>query len=399
MSEDNNPDINSALAINSAKAAAESAATASKSAKTRAENAATASETAKGNAESAAATANIAKGTAESAATAANTAKGSAESAATASEAAKTRAENAATASETAKGNAESAATAAKGSAESAATAANTAIEAAESVTSESEEFQTRAADAATAAETAKKAAESAAAVAGGASDSALKASETANSKAELAAKALQLSTTTALAGAFNLKAKNAQNSQNIWAIVLVLALAAAVYIGALRFSSIVELSHELAKQGELFTALIIPVLLSILSIGAPVWLAWMASKMVSKYFYLSEDYAYKAATAAAYMGFKEQAEGLDPILGERLFAAAITQLDANPLRLFDSTNHAGSPLNDLMQQPFMQSVLENAKFKEELLGWFNRVFKTNFYVPNLGVFKKDTTPNKPSNT
>ncbi len=127
-------------------------------------------------------------------------------------------------------------------------------------------------------------------------------------------------------------------------------------------------------------------VFLSSLIVVAPVWFAWICSKMISKYFHLSEDYSYKAAIAKAYMGFKDQAAGLDPIFEERLFAAAITQLDANPLRFFESGSHPGSPIQDLLQQPFMQAALENPTVKEAFLGWFRRVFRSNFYVPKIEI-------------
>ena len=382
----------SATAADTAKVNAEASANSANTAKLNAEVSATAADTAKVNAETSANSANTAKLNAEASATAADTAKTNAESSAAASNAAKNNSEASVAAANSAKGNAETSASAANNSkvnAEASATAADTAKVNAEASANSANTAKLNAEVSATAADTAKTNAEVSATAANEELKKASDASERAIIEANKAAEAHHLSTAVGLAGAFNVKAMAATRGQHIWSGVLCVALLFIVGMGAYRFNTIADKVQNLADKGDIISALGIELLLSTLSVAAPVWLAWMSSKMISRYFHLSEDYAYKAAIATAYMGFKDQAKNRDPIFEERLFAAAITQLDSNPLRFFNSESHPSSPLQDLLQQPFMQSALNNPTFKTEFIGWINRVFKTNFYVPNIDFSSK----------
>jgi hypothetical protein len=55
-------------------------------------------------------------------------------------------------------------------------------------------------------------------------------------------------------------------------------------------------------------------VVLSLLSIGAPIWLAWQATKQIGQRFRLSEDYAFKASISRAYEGFRREAARIDTV-------------------------------------------------------------------------------------
>lgn len=256
------------------------------------------------------------------------------------------------------------AADAAKAAAETAraqATEANTGANAAK-VAAESERDQ---------AKQAKVAAEAAKVAADVALDMATKAAHAAESEATRAARAHNLSTTAGLAGAFNEKAIEARNRQNLWSWILVFSLVAAGSMGWFRYDDL----SVLIGTNPGFSTLAAKLLVTLLAVGAPVWLAWMATRMISKNQSIAADYDYKASLAKAYIGFKQEAHGLDPILEQRLFAAAITQLDANPVRFLDRA-HPGSPLQDLLQQPFMTEVLQDTTFKQKLSDWLNFRFK-----------------------
>lgn len=195
--------------------------------------------------------------------------------------------------------------------------------------------------------------------------------SATAAVEAKRAAEAHNLSTTAGLAGAFNLKAQSTKSREWFWGVALVLSLVAVAWIGGTRYS---DLKALLQSKPETWT-IAAQFLLTIFGVGAPVWLAWMSTRMISKNFALTEDYAYKASLAQAYVGFRQEARGLDPLLEQRLFAAAITQLDANPVRFLDAA-HPGSPLQDLLQQPFMRDVLmQDPNLKARLVEWLKSRF------------------------
>jgi len=205
------------------------------------------------------------------------------------------------------------------------------------------------------------------------------------------AAEAHNLSTTTGLAGAFNLKAEEALIKMGYAGIALFVALTFVGAIGYSKFDKASALITDLIANDKVLEAIAAQVLFFLMGVAAPLWLAWMATKMISKYFQLSEDYSYKASLAKAYIGFKEQADGLDPIFEERLFAAAITQLDANPLRFFEESSHSGSPIQDLLQQPFMIAALKKDSFRSSISKWMNNRFKTNFHVERTDIL--DTIP------
>lgn len=189
------------------------------------------------------------------------------------------------------------------------------------------------------------------------------------------AASAHNLSTTAGLAGAFNTKARQNRWREIIWGLVLAASLVTAGVIGYFRFR---DISAIIATTPET-PALLAELILAIFGVSAPVWMAWVATRMLSKNLALTEDYAYKASLAQAYVGFRDQARDLDPVLEQRLFAAAVTQLDANPVRLLDG-RHPGSPLQDLLQQPFMIEALKDPRAKEGLLKWFKERFKSSAY-------------------
>lgn len=193
--------------------------------------------------------------------------------------------------------------------------------------------------------------------------------------EAEQAAKAHNLSTTAGLAGSFNQKAIAAKERETFWGWMLAISLVAAGTIGYMRYE---KLSLFLDSKHEPYE-LMANLFLAVLGVSAPLWLAWMSTRMISKNFAITEDYAYKASLAQAYVGFKKEALGLDALFEQRLFAAAVTQLDANPVR-FVHDSHPGSPLQDLLQQPFMQDMMKTDSIRAQLLEWL----KSRFQIKTL---------------
>lgn len=200
--------------------------------------------------------------------------------------------------------------------------------------------------------------------------DNAARARADVDKELALARKALNLATSIKLAAAFSDKAKEAKDRELLWLVVLITSLLAAGIIGWERYQDFTDLIPRSPGNAVIGGS----VLIGIFGLAAPVWLAWMATRMISKNFALTEDYAYKAALAQSYVGFRDEAKGLDPVLEQRLFAATITHLDANPVRLMDS-NHPGSPLQDLLQQPFMGELMKDDSFRQHLVNWLKDRF------------------------
>jgi hypothetical protein len=176
---------------------------------------------------------------------------------------------------------------------------------------------------------------------------------------------AYRIVTTTGLAGAFNQRAKNLTWLSVFWLAVLAVALVLAALIGSERTKEISSLIAQGKPEG---LVLLIQLVLSVLTVGAPVWMAWLATKQIAHSFRLAEDYGYKAAMAKAYEGFKEEAVQIDKQFEARLFASALERLNENPIRLL-SASEPGSPMHDFMQNPGIQRLMETVpEFKTTIL-------------------------------
>lgn len=89
------------------------------------------------------------------------------------------------------------------------------------------------------------------------------------------------------------------------------------------------------------------------LPLTAPIiWLGWFAAKQYGYNIRLSEDYAYKAASAMAFEGFKRESlsdENKD--MRSELLGMAIKNFGENPIRIYDGRGNHGSPAHELFEQ------------------------------------------------
>ncbi|NBB65159.1 hypothetical protein GVN18_38525 [Pseudomonas sp. ODNR1LW] len=166
---------------------------------------------------------------------------------------------------------------------------------------------------------------------------------------------AYSAATTKGLAGAFTERARSLTQSTRYWVALLSTALAVGAVIGYIRLDSFQQIAET---DGVNPQVLWINAGMSLLSIAAPVWFAWLATRQIGQRFRLAEDYAFKASVARAYEGYRKEAARLDPELEIRLFASALDRLDEAPLR-FLSTEEHGSPYESLFASTGFQKALE----------------------------------------
>jgi hypothetical protein len=129
------------------------------------------------------------------------------------------------------------------------------------------------------------------------------------------------------------------------WVGGLVLALAAGSYLGTHQLRTLTGLLNAPNAQASLVT---INVILAALSVGAPIWFAWLSTKQIGQRFRLAEDYAFKASISRAYEGFRREAARFDKDMEARLLMSALDRLDELPLRLIETESH-GSPWHEFM--------------------------------------------------
>jgi len=147
---------------------------------------------------------------------------------------------------------------------------------------------------------------------------------------------ALQITTTQGLAAGFDQKAKELKRSIWVWIVGLLIALGAGALIGAERVDAFTQVLENELTAGQA----ILHTVMSIFSIGGPLWLAWISTQQINQRFKLSEDYYYKATVAKSFTGFKKFAERFDPSTEERLFNSTLDRLDEMPLRLIEGKDY-----------------------------------------------------------
>jgi hypothetical protein len=156
---------------------------------------------------------------------------------------------------------------------------------------------------------------------------------------------AYSAATTQGLGKAFGDKAKRLTSST--W--YLLLALGATLAIGATISSKRIDFIHQLLLDDKPVSMALLwaNVILTVVSVGAPVWFGWILTKQIGQRFRLAEDYDFKASMAKAYEGYRREAVTVDPEQAKRLFALAVDRLSEEPLRHIEKQIHS-SPLQEL---------------------------------------------------
>jgi hypothetical protein len=168
---------------------------------------------------------------------------------------------------------------------------------------------------------------------------------------------AYRIATSIGLAGAFDQRSKSLTWSMRWWVAGLMIALIGGTAIGANR----VQLLTEALNDGSPNWGIIwLHIVLSIVSVGAPLWFAWLSTKQIGQRFRLAEDYGYKASVAKAYEGYRREAARIDEDFESRLFDSALTRLEEPPLRLVDEESH-GSPWHELIDSDAFKAALDKA--------------------------------------
>ena len=162
--------------------------------------------------------------------------------------------------------------------------------------------------------------------------------------------------TSQGLATAFAERSKGLATTMWVWTAAFIVALIVGAYFGTQRVQEIEALLKNPAMTNW---ALGINTLLAALSVGAPIWFGWMATKQINQRFRLSEDYAFKAAVSRAYEGYRKEAARIDKDMEARLLSSALTRLDEQPLRFVETANH-GTPWQELASSEAVKSAMSS---------------------------------------
>jgi hypothetical protein len=167
---------------------------------------------------------------------------------------------------------------------------------------------------------------------------------------------AYRVTTSHALASAFNERAVNLRMSVRYWVGLLIGSLGVGALLGYFRVQAISELTRDPNIQHGI--ALIwVQVALGTLSLAAPLWVAWLATRQISQRFRLAEDYSFKASLATAYEGYRREAARIDGQFEKDLFGSALRHLDQEPLRFMADADHS-SPYAELLSSPLLKDAM-----------------------------------------
>ncbi|MGO8468035.1 hypothetical protein AB9F45_26105 [Rhizobium leguminosarum] len=170
------------------------------------------------------------------------------------------------------------------------------------------------------------------------------------------ASEAYRITTTIGLAAAFDERAKKLNQSVYVWVGGLAISLITLLVIGYIRLEDMRETFAAGVFDGaKVWTQ----VALSVLSVGAPIWFAWLSTKQIGQRFRLAEDYAFKASVSKAYEGYRREARDLSPEFAQSLFGSALKRLDEAPLRLLEMTTH-GSPIHEALHSRVIARFLDH---------------------------------------
>ncbi|ROR21710.1 hypothetical protein EC845_2532 [Comamonas sp. BIGb0124] len=165
---------------------------------------------------------------------------------------------------------------------------------------------------------------------------------------------AYSAATSVGLAAAFNERSTELSKSMWIWVAGLVATLIAGSFFGSIQLHALSELFKQ---PGVTTSAVFLNLLLSLLSVGAPIWFGWLATKQIGQRFRLAEDYAFKASISRAYEGFRREAARIDKDMEAKLLASALSRFDELPLRLVETTTH-GSPWHELASSDLVKDAI-----------------------------------------
>lgn len=179
--------------------------------------------------------------------------------------------------------------------------------------------------------------------------------------------KALTSATSAGLAKSFENRKTTLNDNMWKWFSALIVSLVLAAGISYSRISELQKLID--AKEAITGFVFFLNCAISVAAIAAPVWLAWLATKQIGYNFRLSEDYAFKAATAASFEGFRKEIEALaqsdedNDKLRVQLLSTLLARLGEQPLRYVDAKVE-GSPFHSLL--PKVIDAIKPSKKEEQ---------------------------------
>ncbi|QPB12492.1 hypothetical protein [Providencia phage PSTCR8lys] len=177
----------------------------------------------------------------------------------------------------------------------------------------------------------------------------------TAEKYIEQCEQAFRMTTTKGLSWSFQEKADKLNNSIRLWVLALIVSLTIAGAVGYYRF---IALDNFFLRENVSIFQTIVQVIISIFSLGTPLWFSWLATRQISQRFKLAEDYEFKSSISKAYEGYRREALQLEEDFSQRLFSNALTRLEEPPIRFMSNDIHS-TPIADILSSPTIVNAIK----------------------------------------
>jgi hypothetical protein len=142
------------------------------------------------------------------------------------------------------------------------------------------------------------------------------------------------------MATAFRNRKDRLERAGNMWLMLFFAGLGGLSFIGE-------------QLTGHLINARIysFATILHLFVVGPFVWWAWFSARQYGRTSRLQEDYAFKEASAMAYIGYRDEMGDKDDELLSYLQKSAIRTFSENPAKINDLNADPASPLHDVIQK------------------------------------------------
>lgn len=170
---------------------------------------------------------------------------------------------------------------------------------------------------------------------------------------AKKATAALESSSKVALAASFSDRRKKLSTAQWVWAVAFaggifsLFALAVVLVKGGLSIPPLFQDGH--AEIG--------PIVARMVLVGPLIWFTWFSARQYSQTQKLIEDYAFKEASALAFVGYQREMSE-DPEMIKLLRESAIKNFGSDPARIFSKAD-PGSPLHELLDKAIDKGAVD----------------------------------------
>lgn len=163
------------------------------------------------------------------------------------------------------------------------------------------------------------------------------------------------------LAASFRNRRESLEKSQILWSIAFTFGILLLIVTAVATTTGYLQIPNLVSEDGKINAwAVIVRVLIN----GPAVWFTWFAARQYGFTMRLIEDYAFKEASALAFVGYKREM-GDDSEMLKLLRESAIKNFSSSPTRML-SKSEPSSPLHELVDK-----ALENQGIFDKLLQLF----------------------------